>query len=179
MLFKPFALCAAVMLLLSLPASAVTAVMLYNTTPLGGSVYRYDYSIQNNGSLGAGVPIQLFDILFDPSLYLESSLLSVTPDPPASQWTEQFLTSLPGVPAAYDVMALGGGIPDGSTVSGFAVRFTWLGPGLPGSQPYRIYSPSTFELLESGITGAPEPAGFCLIGISLALGAWKRYRARA
>jgi hypothetical protein len=145
---------------------------------LGGSAYRYEYSVYNDGSLGAGVPIELFDVLFDPALYQESSLQIVTPDPPKSEWSEQFLASLPGVPAAYDALALTGGIPDGSTVGGFAVEFIWLGPGLPGGQPFQIYSVDRFRPLETGGT-VPEPSFLCVLALSLAYGARKIHLSRA
>jgi len=178
MSFRSCVLCAGIGLLLSNQAVANTVVFGYSLTGLGSNVYRYDYSIYNNGSLGAGVPIQLFDILFDTGLYLDSSLLIVTPAPLQSQWSETWLSQLPQLPAAYDVLALGGGIPVGSWVSGFAVQFTWLGPGLPGSQPFRIYSPQTFEVLQTGNT-SPEPSFFGALGLSLAYGVWKVRRRQA
>src|SRR5690349_2660222 len=106
---------------------------------MGGNVYRYIYTITNSGPVGAGAPVQLFDILFDTSRYQQSSLQIVTPSTLQLAWSETLLGALPGVPAAYDVLALHGGIPAGNTVSGFAVQFTWLGPGLPGPQPFQIY----------------------------------------
>jgi hypothetical protein len=181
MLFKSCGFCAAIILLLSIQAPASTVLMSYDVTGLGGNVYRYDYSIYNNGTLGAGVPILLFDVLFDPAIYQESSLSIVTPSSLQAQWSELLLASAPGVPALYDVMALNGGIPDGSTVSGFAVQFAWLGQGDPGFQPFKIYSPDDYVLLQSGDTvntGVPEPSVFCVLGISLAYGAWKIRRRR-
>ena len=66
---------------LSFSTSAHAISVQYGLTSLGGNAYRYDYSIANDGSLGAGVPVELFDIYFDPTLYLESSLNIVSSGP--------------------------------------------------------------------------------------------------
>lgn len=152
----------------------------YDLVPMGGNVYRYVYSITNNGTLGSNVSVQLFDILFDTSLYREPSLQIVTPGSLSALWSQLLLTSLPGVPATYDALALQGGIPPGSTVKGFSVQFLWLGSGTPGSQPFQIFDPTTFQLLQTGQTvgsspstplGAPALSTFSLvlIGVGLAL----------
>ena len=137
-------------------------------TALGGDAYRAVYSVSNDGSLGAGTAIVLFDLLFDPADFLESSLAIMTPPALGAGWDELLLGSAPGVPAAYDALALTGGIADGATASGFAVEFTWLGAGTPtGVQPFAIYDPETFELLESGVT-VPEPAALSLLAAAAA-----------
>jgi hypothetical protein len=154
---------------LTAPAQAIS--IQYDVIALGGNQYRYDYSITNDGSLGSGTAIQLFDILFDPANFLESSLTISTPSPLAQGWDQLILASAPGVPAAYDALATAGGIADGSTVGGFAVEFTWIGTGLPGSQPFAIYDPSTFDLLSEGTTTSvvPTPAAAWLLGSGLAV----------
>jgi hypothetical protein len=148
----------------------------YNVINLGNAEYQYDYSISNNGSLGSGVPIQLFDIFFDPTLYQGLSIVTPpAPAAPAAQWSQIILNAVGSVPADYDALALDGGIPAGTTISGFAVQFDWLGQETPGSQPFQIYDPNTFALLQSGSTStaAPEPATLWMLGIVLAYGAWK------
>ena len=136
-------------------ASPPSTSIQYSLVPLGGNVYRYVYSITNNGPIPGGSPVQLFDILFDTSLYQQTSLQIVTPSSLHAQWSEILLSGIPpSVPALYDALALTGGIPPGSTVSGFSVQFTWLGPGTPGSQPFQVYDPNTFQLLQSGQTSA-------------------------
>ena len=171
MFFRACGACVAI-ILLSTQAVAGTVSIDYNLTGLGGNVYRYNYTVHNNGP----GPIQLFDIFFDPALYQESSLSVVTPSPLSSQWSEIFLSSLPGIPAAFDAMALNGGIPAENTVSGFAVQFNWLGQGVPGSQPFEIQDPVSFAVLQSGAT-APEPAAVWMLGIGLgyvARRAWQK-----
>ena len=183
MFFRATSLTAAVVLFLypQIAGSAGPVSVQYALVPMGGNVYRYVYTITNNGSLPSGAAIKLFDILFDPTLYQESSLQIVTSqvnNSLTSQWQQQILTSLPSLPADYDALAIGGntGITVGSTVSGFAVQFTWLGTGLPGAQPFQVYDPSStpFQLLQTGQTTAtaPTPAAstfsLLLIGTGLA-----------
>jgi len=99
-------------------------------------------------------------------------------------WSQQLFVSLPGVPAAYDAFALHGGIPAGTTVSGFSVQFTWLGPGLPGSQTFQVFDPITFLSVQIGQTfspAAPVPAAstWSLTAIGLGLGLAAALQARS
>jgi hypothetical protein len=177
---------AASFLLLAAAQTAAAAISIqYTVVPVGGNVYRYVYSLTNS----AGSPaVQLFDILFDASQYLESSLQIITPAPLNTQWQQQILHSVPpSIPAAYDALALSGGIPAGSTVTGFSVQFTWLGTGTPGPQPFQIFDSSTFALLQSGTTtatgqivGVPavSPFSLGLLGIALAIAAALQTRLR-
>lgn len=168
--------------------SAAHAIIIeYTLVSLGGTTYRYDYTLTNDGSLGTGVALELFDIEFDPALYEKSTLTIVTSDPPASDWDEYIFLSIPDiipiVPATYSVLALGDGIADGNSVTGFAVRFNWLGgPAGPGPQPFLVYDPDNFDLLLTGITRnqqpgpgpgpIPEPGSLFLLGLGLLPLAW-------
>lgn len=152
---------------LSVQTASATLIR-YELTPTGGNNYRYEYTVTNDGTLGAGVALEWFAILFDPALYDETSLTIVTADPPASDWDELILGSGLGVDAAYDVLALSGGIADGDSVSGFAVEFTWLGTGTPSAQRFEIYDPVSFNVIEAGSTRAtatsvPEPGTLALL----------------
>jgi hypothetical protein len=94
----------------------------------------------------------------------------VTPLPLAADWDELILGSGVLVSAAYDALALSGGIPDGASQSGFAVEFTWIGLGTPGAQPFEIFDPQTFEVLESGTTTPiPEASTLTLLAAGTAL----------
>ena len=126
----------------------------------------------------------LFDILFDASQYQGLTIVS-SPNISPAQWSQTILSGLPGLPAAYDSFALQGGIPAGTSVSGFAVQFTWLGSGLPGAQPFQISNSTTFTVLQSGstftVTSTVPTAStwsLILIGAGLALTAAKQARAR-
>lgn len=153
------------MIFLAFQSNAATVID-YGVTDLGGNEYQYTYSVFNDGSLGPDVPIQLFDIFFNPALYEAGSLDIVTPDPLSSEWSQEILASVGTVSGAYDVLALDGGIPVGDTVSGFAVQFEWIGLGLPGAQPFEISDPNTFDILQSGETTlAPEPSTFWMLAM--------------
>lgn len=163
-----------IMLLLSAQTAHADFVS-YALTSLGGTDYRYEYTVTNDGSLGASVAVTGFTIMFNPTLYDENSLSIVTAEPLASDWDELIFYSAPGVDAAYDAYALAGGVAAGSTISGFAVEFTWLGNGTPGAQPYEIYDQDTFDLIAFGTTNlassiddptspqVPEPNIFILL----------------
>jgi len=163
-----------IMLLLSAQTAHADFVS-YVLTSLGGTDYRYEYTVTNDGSLGASVAITGFTIMFDPVLYDENSLSIVTTEPLASDWDEIILSSGLLVDAAYDAYALAGGVATGSTISGFAVEFTWLGNGTPGAQSYEIYDQDTFDLIAFGTTNlsssiddptspqVPEPNIFILL----------------
>lgn len=164
MRFRVFGLCAPIFLL-ALQAKADSII--YSLNNLGGGEYQYTYSVSNNGS--PNVSIQLFDIFFDPAFYEAGSFGIVTPDPPRSQWSELILASVGTAPAEFDVLAVGGGIPVGDVVSGFAVRFQWIGPGLPGAQPFEISDPNSLNVLQSGQTATPEPSTFWIASMMFAI----------
>lgn len=147
-------------------AATVTSTL----TSLGGSDYRYDYTIENDGSLGIGIALELIDIDFDTALYDEGSLSIVTSAPLSTDWDEIILASAPGIPAVYDLFALAGGIADGDTVAGFTVEFTWLGGTEgPGDQAFQIFDPNSFALLETGTTTTvPVPGALLLLSSGLA-----------
>jgi hypothetical protein len=161
--------------------SARATVVQYELGPLGGDAFSYIYSVTNDGSLGGGT-IDLFDVRFDPFVYDETSLTIATPAPLADDWDELLLSSVPGESAAYDALALAGGIAVGQSAVGFTVRFLWLGTATPGSQPFVIYDPVTFEVLEEGMTvpAVPLPAaGWLLIGGVAALASLRRRKGSA
>lgn len=139
----------------ALPAHAV--VVQYDLVPLGDSNFRYVYTVTNDGSLGDAA-IGLFDVMFDPLDYDEASLTVTTQAPLAADWDELLLASAPNVSAAYDALAVAGGIANGQAASGFRVDFVWLGTDPPGSQPFVIFDPVSFAVLEEGVTVSPVPA---------------------
>lgn len=137
----------------------------YALRPLHDDVFRYDYQIRNDGSVGAGAAIGALDILFDPALFDEASL-TIASVPASSDWSAMFLDSAPGVPAAFDLSASGTGLEPGATLAGFAVEFRWLGAGSPAAQGYEVYDPVSFDLLQTGTTAptsVPEPLAATLL----------------
>lgn len=151
MLFGTRGFVASAFLLMSAHALAGAVSIQYNLVPQGGNVYKYVYSVTNPA--GGSAAVQDFYILFDSSLYqLNAATAIVSPAFIQSQWAQQILGPVPGLQPAYDAFAIFGGIPVGGTVTGFSVQFTWLGSGTPGAQPFQIYNPTTFALLQSGNT---------------------------
>lgn len=73
-----------------IPAASFAISIEYSLTGLGGSAYQYDYWVTNDGSLGAGVAVNLFDIAFDISLYEETSLTIEPPPAITAEWMESF-----------------------------------------------------------------------------------------
>ena len=162
------------------PSVSTATIIDYTLTRIGGSTYRYDYSVTNDGSLGAGTNVKLFDIAFDPAKYDESSLKIVSPGNLAANWQQSILASAPGVPADYDVLALSGGIR--GKQAGFAVQFDWIGgPAGPAPQTFAIYDPVKFNVLEKGQcrpcpVPAPGPVGLLLSGLAALIPVGGRFR---
>jgi len=137
-------------------STAQAALITYEVTLIDGNRFRYDYAVANDGAITT--QLALFDILFDPALYDEASLLDLSDAALATEWSSLFLGSAPGVPAAFDVLAFDGlGLGVGGNANGFAVEFSWLGQGLPGAQGFEVYDPSSFVLLGTGTSATREP----------------------
>ena len=159
------------------PASAID--ILYDVAPIGGDVYRVEYTVMNDGSIGA--PVAWFQVDFDPALYDEFSLMiDSAPAIPAAGWDEVLLASGIGVPAAYDAFSDTTSIAIGQSLGGFAVEFTWLGGGAgPGVQPFGVLDQGSFEFVEMGTTvPVPSPGTGTLVGAGLLFMALGRQRAR-
>jgi hypothetical protein len=125
----------------------------YRLISFGANQYQYIYTITNDGSLGNGKAVKLFEIIFDSASYRESTLKIVTPAPLNSNWNEVNLSSVLGEPRSYNSWSSTTGIAVGQTVSGFAVEFVWNGgTEKPKEQRFRVYDPNTFQLLEEGTT---------------------------
>ncbi len=138
--------------LLAAAGQSQASIINYTLTPLGGTNYRYDYTVTNDGSITSTV--SLFDISFDPALYDELSLTDLST---AADWAIAIFGSGVGIPAAFDAFATGAGIGVGQSLGGFAVSFSWLGGGSPGAQAFQIYDATTFDLLGEGVTTAASP----------------------
>jgi hypothetical protein len=189
MVSRWFHLCALVALM-SVSAFADGLSVSYELTEVSSNTYIYIYSVTNN-SVVTSSPL-ILDIYFDPSLYDQSSLTILTPNPctgdcaPSLSWSQDILYSVGNPPATYqdfaafDAESPAGGIPVGDTVTGFEVEFTWLGVAgtLPSDQPFDVYeSPNYSQPIQAdsttyNIAAAPEPSTLSyMLGILLACGA--------
>ncbi len=132
----------------------------YQTSDLGSGHYQYTYDVTN---ISLTETIEEFTIWFDYGLY--KNLAVETPATPAG-WNQIVLQPEPVLQddGYYDALALDVGIGIGQTVSGFVVRFDWLGAGQPGAQFYEVIDPVTFKTIDSGWT-IPEPATVLVLGL--------------
>ncbi|HVP11984.1 MAG TPA: hypothetical protein VMV94_12455 [Phycisphaerae bacterium] len=130
----------------------------YTLTNLGTNHWQYTYDVTNNALV---LTVEEFTIWFDLADFRNLSI--TTPDPPSSNWDELVTQPDPllGDDGYYDALALSAPIGVGQSVQGFSVAFEWLGPGIPGQQPFDIVDPVTFQPILSGWT-LPEPASFLL-----------------
>ncbi len=141
-----------VLVLGPLQASAMT--ISYTVTNVSGNRYQYDYTVTNSPPavvpalewlhiFFANTPIDLEpDGIPDHTIY---DNLAIVGSP--ANW--DLLLLPPGADdGVLDALALPGpGIPAGSSLGGFSVRFDWWGPGTPGSQPFAIWSTSATPTL--------------------------------
>lgn len=132
--------------------------------------YEYRYTVTNVSSAD---PVAWFSIDFDPLLYDESSLTITSAG--TGNWSELLLSSIQpgGDPAQLDAYEVGGTpLAVGDSLSGFSVRFTWLGgPDGPGSQSFALWDPASATIIGGGVTTlldepppgtVPEPSSLAL-----------------
>jgi len=140
--------------------------MSFETTDLGGGVFRYEFTPHNLTLLKN----QEFDIKFSPTLFAnlfngaandEFRLILLQPNNPG------------GVSGDYSALAL---IDHPSMAGPFTVDVTWLGDGAPGALPLVIHQfDSTGQHITGTISATPEPASWLLSGVgSLLVGYWLR-----
>lgn len=167
------------LLVVSIPLGASTLEVYYSTTSLGGSDYRYTYTLRNY-TFQAGEELA---IAFSTDQYGSISNGSPIGSP---EW-DLLLFDIgfpPGAPGIYSLFAL---VDSPDTSVTFAVNFTWIGAGMPGAQPFSLnaYDPDTFEFLEVLQTGftqsdadpvIPEPGTALLLLSGVLLTALRRVR---
>ncbi|MGK5011442.1 hypothetical protein [Janthinobacterium sp. MDB2-8] len=127
----------------------------YTATSLGGTQWRYDYTVSNTM---LAMPIEEFTLFFSVGQYAKLHNISTAPG-----WDVLLVQPDPAIPASGYVdalaLALAGGIVPGATATGFSVTFDYLGAGNPGAQPFSILDPVSFIELEAGST---QPAAVAL-----------------
>lgn len=162
------------LLIVSLPLGASTLEVFYSVTSLGGSDYRYTYTLQNY-TFQAGE-----ELVIEHPADQYSSIANGAPVG-SPDW-DLLLFDVgfpPGAPGIYSLFAL---VDSPDTSVTFAIDFTWIGAGMPGAQAFSLnaYDPDTFEFLEvlqTGITQSdagpviPEPGTALLLlsGVLLTL----------
>lgn len=156
-------------------SDANATTVLFTVTDLGSSQYRFHYTLTDFSTFPAN---QVFEVQFDPTLF--TSLSNGTASPDFSVFVLQPNNPV-GAPGIYSAMAL---VANPSMTVGFGVDAVFVGPGVPGSQPFFIYQ---FDIgpdpIESGqtVTVVPEPASWLItaagvLGLGLLLGFRNRRR---
>lgn len=164
-LLRQFAALAVMLCLCATSARATTIT--YETAHLGGSQWRYDYTISNDT---LAIAIEEFTLFFDHTVYAN---LAVATTP--AGWDPLVIAPDAAIPAAgyFDALALTGGIAPGATLGGFALLVNYLGSGTPPAQAFSVIDPVSFAELDSGITIAasavpvPPSAALMLAGLML------------
>ena len=159
-------------LLLCAMSAAHAASIGYTATALGGTQWRYDYTVSNTT---LAVPIAELTLFFSVGQHATLHDISTAPG-----WDVLLVQPDPAIPASgyLDALALAGGIHPGATATGFSVTFNYLGAGSPGPQAFSIVDPVSFIALETGLTqpsavALPSTPWLLLAGV-LALASLRR-----
>ena len=145
------------LLLCAMSAAHATSIG-YTATSLGGTQWRYDYTVSNNT---LAVPIEEFTLFFVPGMYRKLLDVSTAPG-----WDLLLVQPDPAIPdnGYLDALALAGGIAPGASAAGFSVTFDYLGVGRPGTQLFVILDPVSFLEIDTGGTQAVAlPSTPCLL----------------
>jgi hypothetical protein len=142
------------------PLGGVRATTIpFDLLNVAGNRYEYIYTVVNDT---LPIAIDEFTIFFPLGLYDNLEVAR-----PMAGWDEitvnpELILGIP-IDGFYDALALVSGVPPGASVSGFSVAFDWLGAGIPGAQRFEVVDPATFAVLDSGVTGIPEPGSLLLL----------------
>lgn len=139
-----------------------------DTVP-GEDMWEYSYSLENL-SFEAN---QGFSVFFDHRFYsqLQNARPSLSPAWDVMTVQRDIILEQPGY---FDALALMN-LPPINVL--FAVNFVWMGEGMPGIQPFTLYTLEGPNLTTtySDFTAVPEPATWMLASLGgLAWWGWKR-----
>ncbi|MEG1329263.1 MAG: hypothetical protein RSD99_30450 [Janthinobacterium sp.] len=144
-------------LLLCATSAAHAASIGYTATSLGGTQWRYDYTVSNTT---LAMPIEEFTVFFSVGQYANLHSVSTLPD-----WDVLLVQPDPAIPASgyLDALALVGGIGPGGTATAFSLTFAYLGAGSPGAQPFSIIDPVSLKRASRSRppSPCPPPHGCC------------------
>jgi hypothetical protein len=166
---------ASLVLLMGMSCAQATTID-YTATQLGGTRWRYDYTVHND-TLGS--PLQDFTIYFNENLFANLANESTQ-----ASWDLLLIQPDTNIPAAgfFDGLAPDSGLAFGAWADGFSVSFDYFGTGMPGRQSFSIYETATWGEIEKGMTGTaavPLPGTLSLLVLGLAAGAVQRRRGGA
>ena len=128
-----------------------TATDLADTTP-GQDLWQYSYN-PDDFTFATG---QGFKVFFDQTRYLQLQHFVVNADWDVLTIQPDLILSSPGL---YDALTL---VNTPSLADPFNVNFVWLGAGIPGSQPFVIYSNDFSTIVQGQTVSVPEPSTFVL-----------------
>jgi hypothetical protein len=159
-----------------IPIAASAAIITTDYTNTGSNSWTVDYSIENDNAY----QIEEVSIFFD---YLNYENISILSSP--NDWDSIIFQPDASFPddGLFDSLALGAGINQGDTLSGFTLSFDWIGSNSEEmSQYFEVVDPATWDVLDSGyttnaITGTvdvPEPHMILLFAFGLAMLAFSR-----
>lgn len=133
-------------LLLWLAAPAWATTISYTSSHLGGTQWRYDYTLSNGGLTA---PIDEFSVFFAPGLYAKLQDASTTP-----AWDVLIIQPDPAIPGDgyLDALTLAGGVAPGAAAGGFSVIFDYFGAGAPAAQAFTVWDPVSFAEIDTGTT---------------------------
>ncbi|MDX1391714.1 MAG: hypothetical protein R3241_05005 [Rheinheimera sp.] len=149
-----------------LSAALITTDIFY----VSDDIWEYHYTIENDTAL----TIEQFALYFPSDTY--QNLLDISTQPDWDILLVQPGALFPEDDGIFDALALVQGIAPGEILSGFAVRFSFIGDGDFGAQLFEVYDPISFETIDSGQTpaiaaptqvAAPAVWGLLALGVLL------------
>ncbi len=120
---------------LMLPTATQANPIFFDVENLGGTQWRYDYTLGNDVAPDIG----WFTVYFDLEQYTNIAIVASPTD-----WDPLAIQPDPGLAADgfVDWFSLGAGVLMDDILTGFSVTFDFLGAGTPGSQPFDINAPT-------------------------------------
>ena len=149
-------------LLFAAATVAHAGVVEFVATSLGGSLWRYAYSVKPS------VSFDELTIYFDPGNY---ELLGAPLAP--TGWDPLVIQPDTGIPARgyFDALSLDGPVDSSVGTLSFSVEFSYLGTGSPASQAFEMIDSPSFRVIDSGTTSpaavVPEPSSTALLSLGL------------